>query len=659
MLPDIASYERVPHRVHAAVDGGRRRSCGPSTSSRWSCSRSLVAALAWFLNRTKHRRGGAGGGRQPRRRPAGGHQRQAGVDDRVGAGRRAGGGGDDPRRPAGGRQRRPAPVDLGPGDPAAHASPRPSSPAWRRCRSPWSPAVGIGVVEAVLFYNNPTDPGLIDAVLLVVVLRRRCWSCRCASAGLGVRERFSFAPRVRPGPAGAAASYWWVRHHTRIGGGAGARLAAIVLPLVVTSPSRQFLYARRPAHGARRPVAHRAHRLGGAAVARPVRVRRPRRHDHLRPGAEPAGLPGGGAARRGGHRRWPRWSWAPRRCGCAACSSPSARWPWPWPRRGSCPGRSSSTRRRVRPLLRRPVVGGVDLAPQRTYYYVCLAVLALAIVVVARVRRSGLGRSLLAVRDNELAAAAMGLSPTRVKLFAFARVRARSPGWPAGCSSGCSCSSPPTGFQATESLTRRGHRRGRRAGLDHRHRARQPVRSSACPRFFPDSPEVALLTSGVGLLVLLLYFPGGLVQLLYSARDAGVRRRWPAACPTAEPAAAADRCPARADAAPRPRLPARPPAPATASRSRPAGRRTCRCASASARSSTPSSLEVRPGRGRRPDRRQRRRQVDADERRRRVRAQRPATIEVLGHDGQRPAPPTAGPRSGSAARSRTPPCSPT
>ena len=40
------------------------------------------------------------------------------------------------------------------------------------------------------------------------------------------------------------------------------------------------------------------------------------------------------------------------------------------------------------------------------------------------------------------------------------------------------------------------------------------------PAFFPDSPEVALLTSGVGLLVLLLYFPGGLVQILYNARDA-------------------------------------------------------------------------------------------------------------------------------------------
>jgi ABC-type branched-subunit amino acid transport system ATPase component len=37
---------------------------------------------------------------------------------------------------------------------------------------------------------------------------------------------------------------------------------------------------------------------------------------------------------------------------------------------------------------------------------------------------------------------------------------------------------------------------------------------------FDDSIEVALLTSGAGLLILLLYFPGGLVQVIYSVRDA-------------------------------------------------------------------------------------------------------------------------------------------
>ena len=63
------------------------------------------------------------------------------------------------------------------------------------------------------------------------------------------------------------------------------------------------------------------------------------------------------------------------------------------------------------------------------------------------------------------------------------------------------------------------------------------------PALFSDSAEVALFTSGVGLLILLLYFPGGLVQILYSVRDAAVRRGWRGGCRAAEPA------PARAAAA--------------------------------------------------------------------------------------------------------------
>ncbi|MEL7207656.1 MAG: ATP-binding cassette domain-containing protein, partial [Actinomycetota bacterium] len=39
------------------------------------------------------------------------------------------------------------------------------------------------------------------------------------------------------------------------------------------------------------------------------------------------------------------------------------------------------------------------------------------------------------------------------------------------------------------------------------------------PALISDSQEVRLLTSGIGLLVLLLYFPGGLVQVLYNIRD--------------------------------------------------------------------------------------------------------------------------------------------
>ena len=39
------------------------------------------------------------------------------------------------------------------------------------------------------------------------------------------------------------------------------------------------------------------------------------------------------------------------------------------------------------------------------------------------------------------------------------------------------------------------------------------------PALFPDSPTLPLLTSGAGLLVLLLWFPGGLEQVLHRVRD--------------------------------------------------------------------------------------------------------------------------------------------
>jgi ABC-type branched-subunit amino acid transport system ATPase component len=43
------------------------------------------------------------------------------------------------------------------------------------------------------------------------------------------------------------------------------------------------------------------------------------------------------------------------------------------------------------------------------------------------------------------------------------------------------------------------------------------------PAFWPDNELVPLFTSSIGLLILLLYFPGGLIQITYSARDALLR----------------------------------------------------------------------------------------------------------------------------------------
>ena len=65
-----------------------------------------------------------------------------------------------------------------------------------------------------------------------------------------------------------------------------------------------------------------------------------------------------------------------------------------------------------------PVVGPLD--SRRQTYYLAVAVLALVLLALAALRRSGAGRALLAVRDNESAAASHGLPPTAVKLGALA-----------------------------------------------------------------------------------------------------------------------------------------------------------------------------------------------------------------------------------------------
>ena len=60
---------------------------------------------------------------------------------------------------------------------------------------------------------------------------------------------------------------------------------------------------------------------------------------------------------------------------------------------------------------------GVDATP---YYYVALALVALLIFISIRLRDSRIGRAWMAIREDEIAAAAMGVDRTRFKLLAFA-----------------------------------------------------------------------------------------------------------------------------------------------------------------------------------------------------------------------------------------------
>ncbi|MEA3075613.1 MAG: branched-chain amino acid transport system permease protein livM, partial [Actinomycetota bacterium] len=68
----------------------------------------------------------------------------------------------------------------------------------------------------------------------------------------------------------------------------------------------------------------------------------------------------------------------------------------------------------------RPSLFLIDFEDERSMYFLCIAALVLAVVVVRNLRRSRFGRTLIAVRDNEANVAAVGVAVVRTKLLAFA-----------------------------------------------------------------------------------------------------------------------------------------------------------------------------------------------------------------------------------------------
>lgn len=164
----------------------------------------------------------------------------------------------------------------------------------------------------------------------------------------------------------------------------------------------------------------------------------------------------------------------------------------------------------------RPYWGALDFASQQAYYYLAVAGLLFAILVCRNALRSGTGRNLLAVRDNESQAAAFTVPVIRTKLTAFAL----------------------SGFLAAFGGAIYGH------GVETFQVGSFPVADSlrlvsmtiigglaSIPGTILGAVfvvgidrlvEVAylrLLSTSIGLLILLLYLPGGFGQILYAIRD--------------------------------------------------------------------------------------------------------------------------------------------
>ncbi len=165
------------------------------------------------------------------------------------------------------------------------------------------------------------------------------------------------------------------------------------------------------------------------------------------------------------------------------------------------------------PTLAKPDAGIVDFASRRSYYYLCLAFLLGCVALVAQLRRTGVGRSVIAVRDNPTSAAGMTISTVRMKLLAFAV----SGGMAA--LAGCllvtllPSNTPAVTFAPEESVKVVAivviGGLGAFVG---------PVLGAlwvvGVPAIWPDEPFVSFLVSGIGILVILLFAPGGFAGIL-------------------------------------------------------------------------------------------------------------------------------------------------
>lgn len=171
-------------------------------------------------------------------------------------------------------------------------------------------------------------------------------------------------------------------------------------------------------------------------------------------------------------------------------------------------------------------VGPFDFDSYRVDYYLCLAVLGAVVLLAHRLRTGGIGRAILAVEGNPQSAAAMTLSPAAVKLqsFAIAGAVATIAG---SLYAAVSRSFQADAFGPAQSLEVLamtvvggiGSVGGAVLGA---------VYLLGVPQLLGASTTTRLATSGIGLLLILRFEPGGLMALVHRGRDRLVARLAPA-----------------------------------------------------------------------------------------------------------------------------------
>ena len=155
-----------------------------------------------------------------------------------------------------------------------------------------------------------------------------------------------------------------------------------------------------------------------------------------------------------------------------------------------------------------------------TFAYLCILVAIVSVALARNFRNGRTGRTVVAVRDNERAASSFGVEPVRAKLTAFAFSGAL-----AGIAGGLYVVGlrgiPFSGFDPEQSLVVFTMVIiGGAASLPGALLGAIYVQGAA---YFLSGPA-QLLATGAGLLILVLFFPGGLGQLVFALRDRWLAR---------------------------------------------------------------------------------------------------------------------------------------
>ena len=167
-------------------------------------------------------------------------------------------------------------------------------------------------------------------------------------------------------------------------------------------------------------------------------------------------------------------------------------------------------------IERLPLFGRIDVSTPTRFYVYSLVVLALVYLALRGVRHSRTGRAIVALRENELAAQAFSVSPVPVKLTAFT-----ISGFVAGIAGGLfvhlSQSFDLTSYSAAASLDV--FTAAVVGGLGSLFGGVLGAVFLRGSEWFITSPEWRLLSSALGVLVVLLIIPGGLASLVIKIRD--------------------------------------------------------------------------------------------------------------------------------------------